>query len=259
MPLCLGLCALSSLLTPIFAYYGWQYVTILRLINGLGASAILPLMVQIIELWMPTGERSYGLAIVQSAQSILFTLSPLISGILCEIHWKWAFYAPALATLAFCLAWLALVSDGPQDCWLISEHELDVVCRCEEILERHLSIEADSEYASDTKSANCYYQNANASWTGALKERSFYGLVIVWICYNSSFGSFSFLAPSYMRQVLKVPIVENGMLCFTIHCGCMLSVIWPQPILELLHDKLKFSLTSSRRVVLALSKCCACF
>lgn len=275
IPLSVGICAFSCLLTPIFAYQGWQYVTVLRLLNGLGASAILPVMVYVIEQWMPARETSFGLAIVLFVQSVLFTLSPLISGLLADIHWKWTFYVPAVVSLIFCFIWFVVVKDQPGECWFVSQTELDTICGCDQIEQR---LKPDQSTHNHTKGCGSNksskfndqseYSNSNNNnqkrtrkqvapsqdipWTKALKVKSFYAVTAVWIFYQSSFGSFSFLIPSYMRQVLKVPIMENGMLCFIIQAGCMVSVIWPQPILGFLQSRLNLSLTASRRVVMGM-------
>lgn len=279
IPLSVAICAFSCLLTPIMAYQGWEYVTILRLLNGLGASAILPVMVYVIEQWMPARESSLGLAIVLFVQSILFTLSPLISGLLADIHWKWTFYVPAIVSLIFCLVWFLVVKDQPSECWFVSQNELDAICGCDQI-EQKFNSNQFHDHSKGCRSNNLSSQTPSSSspskfndhserdqqqlkqqqqqsqqdvpWTKALRVKSFYAVTAVWIFYQSSFGSFSFLIPSYMRQVLKVPIMENGMLCFIIQCGCMVSVIWPQPVLGVLQNRFKLSITASRRVVMAI-------
>lgn len=252
----MALCATSCLLTPFVAYYGWQYVVILRLMNGLGASAILPVMVYMIELWMPKREATLGLAIVQTVQSVIFTLSPLISGALSEIHWKWAFYVPASAALIFCCVWMFLVCDKPSECWFISQQELDIICGCNDIINNHCcsGTTTDSLDKSGNSASANRQPEAAVSWTRALRLKSFHALALVWIFYQSSFGAFSFLNPSYMRQVLKVPIMENGMLCFIIQSGCMISVIWPQPIISCLTGRFNYSLTTARRMVVSSSE-----
>lgn len=283
MPLSLTICALSCLLTPIMAYEGWQYVTILRLFNGLGASAILPLMVYVVETWMPPSESAIGLAIVQFVQYILFTVGPLVFGLLSDIHWKWAFYVPGVITLFFCLFWVYLITDEPGMCKFISKAELDIICGCARIikdekeqldLERKQSSNKDMSpvrnsplRASMISTTSTLYSvrinsekklvsssDLQVPWTRALRVPSFYALACVWIFWCSSFGSLSFLIPTYMRQILKVPISENGMLCFLTNCGCIFACVWPQPILRLFQNKLKLSLTASRRLVMAFSK-----
>lgn len=253
MAISLGLCSLSCLLTPTMAYLGWEYVMFLRLVNGLGASAILPLMVHVIELWMPAHQCELGLAIVLTTQSVLFTLSPLISGALADIHWKWAFYGPASVALCFCLLWVMVVSDCPSESWFMSQEELNLICNsgCAKISCQQKNGSFDSAHETTCRPNEEVQQ---VPWTRALRLRSFYALTGVWIFYQSSFGAFSFLNPSYMSQVLKVPIIENGMLCFIIQSGCMTSVIWPQPILRFLRCRYGLSLTAARRIVMSLSK-----
>lgn len=237
------------------AYSGWQYVMILRLLNGLGASAVLPVMVRVIELWMPAHESTLGLTIVQSVQSIIFTLSPLISGASADVHWKWAFYIPALVALVFCALWFVIVFDNPTDCWFVSQEELDIICGCNDAARRRAQPhDIKSMSSTDHSSESNNQPEVSVPWTRALRLKSFYALTGIWIFYCSSFCSFSFLNPSYMRQVLKVPIMENGKLCFIIQSGCMISVIWPMPFSSLLQIKYKCSLTAARRIVLTFSK-----
>lgn len=239
IPLCLCLCAISNVLIPPVACYGWEFVTMLRILNGLGASAILPVVFHLIEVWMPNEENSLGLNIALFIQSIIFTLTPLISAQLSSFHWQWAFYVPSAAAFLLSFIWILLIRDEPTECSLISEFELN-------------KIQTISSHPSDISETGS--ESKEAPWTGALKLKSFYALTAVWILYCSSFGSFTFLISSYLAQVLDVPILENGLLCFLMQLGCIVSVLWPQPILKVLQDKYECSVTTSRRIVSLLSK-----
>lgn len=128
IPMFLSGCIISSALTPIFAYFGWQWVVFLRMINGLGASAILPMMLIIIENWMPCDEISLGLTYAQVIQASLISLQPLISGYLCSIHWSYAFYVPCGVASCFLIIWLIVITDKPEKNRFISKKELDLIC-----------------------------------------------------------------------------------------------------------------------------------
>lgn len=128
IPIFLSTCIISNALTPMFAYFGWQWVVFLRMLNGLGASALLPMMLIIIENWMPCDEISLGLTYAQVIQASLISLQPLISGYLCSIHWSYAFYVPCLFATCFLIIWLIVITDKPEKNKFISQKELDLIC-----------------------------------------------------------------------------------------------------------------------------------
>lgn len=128
IPCFLSVCVLSNLLTPMVAQSGWQWVIVLRLLNGLGATAILPIMLTIVERWMPTSEVSLGLTLAQMVQACVNTTQPLISGYLCSIHWSLAFYVSSGVVLLYCFLWLIIMTDSPQESRFLSDRELRVIC-----------------------------------------------------------------------------------------------------------------------------------
>ena len=277
VPISLSLCSISTILVPYFAYLGWEYVIVLRLINGLGASAVFPLLLTLVENWMRPDEISLGLSYAQGLVTILAATNPLIAGYLSSIHWSLSFYVPGVATLIFCLLWLILITDNPMDNLFVSEKELKHICEYE--MEQVAAAAAAAAAAAkkqltgamntnQTKAiANSSANNTNNntkqnddepdenglqfkpdSWLQVLKVPSFYAYLIIWCFYCSSYSGFSFILPTYMRQFLKIPIAQNGLYCFIVQSGAILAVMWPHPILRLLEQKLHFSVQNSRRI-----------
>lgn len=240
----LVLCAISTNLTPDFAHRGWQWVIALRMLNGLGGSAVLPMMLSIIENWFPYNEISLGLSCAQLLQSSLTALNPLLAGYLSAIHWSYAFYVPGIATLMFCLFWMLLITDRPDQNILVSQQELDLICGC--------STECQVQESCKTESNKPIEDHKTPTWTDVLKFRVFYGYVFIWIFYCSAYSGFAFILPTYLRQFLKVDVTTNGFYCFIIQTGTLISVLWPHPLLRMLQGSLKLSETSSRRISHAL-------
>lgn len=278
VPLSLGICAISTMLTPMFAYYGWKWVIFLRLINGLGASAVLPMLLSIVESWMPYDQMTLGLTCAQLLQTIMSAVNPLISGYLCTFHWKYSFYVPGAATLIFCVLFFLLVTDRPEDNFFVSDQELMVICGCPKEPVDGVTTNGNSKPTNGTKSDGSKHDqqisssndNDNKqvvtttkekkkenfdesvykpdSWTQVFKIPTFYVYIIMWCFYCGAYSNFSFILPTYLRQFLKIRVDLNGIYCFLIWSGGIISAIWPHPFLKLMHNTFGLSYTASRRI-----------
>lgn len=244
VPISLGLCAISTMFTPWAAHLGWQYVVLMRLLNGLGASAIVPVLLSTIERWMRYDEISLGLTMAQLMNASFITLTPLISGYLAEIHWSYTFYVPAIFTIAFCFLWLLLIFDEPEMCHLLSEKELiHIMNEQDDNLNERCQSNNTMESSPDTNADE--YQPV--SWLSILRIPSFYAYIIIWCLTCSSYSGFLFLLPTYMEQFMDISVAQNGFYCFIIQLGNLVAVLWPHPLLNHL-QRLGLSTTNSRRV-----------
>lgn len=282
IPICLSLVILGNVLTPILAYYGWKWVVFLRMINGLGASAILPMMLIIIENWMPIEEISLGLTLAQILHTLLIGVQPIVSGYLSSIHWSYAFYVPGAITTLMLILWLCIITDHPEENRLISQRELDYICESSVL---HESPAAEStqtkDHQFDANSVdNDFKRNNNSTNQGRdlegfgqpatsieeavpfragvldiLRIPRFYFYLVIWMLHCGSFCEFNFILPTYLRQFLKIGISHNGFYCSLIQFGSMFSCLWPHPCLRILQEKFKFSQTAARRISEALVCC----
>lgn len=244
--LCLVVCALSNLLIPFVSHWGWQWTLALRLLNGVGGSAILPSMMNAIENWMPTKDTARGLALFQFSCNIIYASAPLISGLLTAIHWQYAFHVPAIVTLIFCILWLALVSDRPEDSKFVSQEEVDLINACVEL-------DSSGKEKVGGKKTGKVVQRCDLPWYFMFKIVSFYWFSIIWALYCMTMGGFLFLLPTYMNRVLRVPIEEVGMMNFTVQIGGMFCMLWPNPATDFLQRKFSISLSAARRWIVFLT------
>lgn len=233
IPIGLTMCAISSGLTPIMAYWGWQWIVVLRLINGLGASHLVPINLYMIERWFPEKESANALIVMQFISNILSIVSPLIAGFLSEIHWKWSFYVPSIISLIFSVIWYFIIRDDISDNPLVGKEEINYI----------KTIKAFSS------SKNTGKESSECKWYCMFTMKSFYYFAIVWIIYCDVVGGLlSFLAPNYFHKTMKIPIQENGLYNFFIQAGCILSMLYPQAIIVFLEKKMNFTLTMARKV-----------
>jgi len=239
----LMLCAISNILTPWLSYQGWQFTLLLRLTNALGASAILPSMINAIESWFPYKDTAKGVTLFQFVHTSIFALCPLMSGYLTSIHWRWAFYGPAMVGVVVATLWLMLSSDGPRSSSFVSQRELDLI----EGREQSACLGEEKQNSADSKKPQGKVaQRYDLPWYFTLKIRNFYYLALVWSLYCSSVGGFLFLLPSYMNRVLQIPIEEIGLQNFYVQIGTMFCMLWPHPMGKYLEKRFNMSLTATR-------------
>lgn len=244
VPISLGLCAISSLLLPSLAYYGWQWVVATRLLNGIGAAAVLPLLVGLVQDWMPYDQMTLGLTYSQIVQSSLMAASPIIAGFLSSIHWKWAFYGPAAVTIVFCVLWVILITDRPDDNWLVSQKEVQLICGCSD------TDGYNDNQADDIDSVEDETQR-KFGWSYLLTGPTLYIYILLEIIFEGSEGCFFFVLPTYLRAFLKIPVAENGFFCFIVTIGAVVSVTWPHSVCKLIQDQFGTSETRARKIVYA--------
>jgi hypothetical protein len=265
-PIALTICSVSSLLTPAAAQLGWQWVIACRLLNGLAAAGIISGLFKLLEDWMRYDELASGVTVTQLLIAASAAACPLFTGYLTARHWSLAFYVPSYATFAFCALWLVLVTDEPQQNWLISERELnhlgrDVGSRAKSGKQPPPSgagagrlaaaDRADGPQHSVVGPLNDLYKPD--SWTQIFKLPQLYAYMLIWSLYCSSYGGFFLVLPAYMRQFLKISVADNGLYCFVVHAGVLLGVSWPQQAIRVL-AKWNLNITQARIVSQAL--CC---
>lgn len=236
--ICLSLliCSLSCLLTPIVAYWGWGWVLMLRCLNGAGASAILPSMIGSIENWLTYNDSAFGLSIMQFVATLMQMTTPLICGHLASIHWKWAFYVPALASSTFAIIWWIVVRNTPESCPFLSQQELNRI-KCSTVVD------------GSKKVPEKRHKRTDLPWHFMFKIKTFYGFVTIWVLYCMTAGSLNFLLPTYFNKVLKISVKDNGFYNSLTQLGVVFSMLWPNPTVKFLQTHFDISLTRARRIV----------
>ena len=241
IPISLAACALSNILTPLLSYWGWQISLLLRLLNGLGASAILPSMINAIEIWIPPGDTAKGVVLFQFVVNIIYALSPLVAGFLTSIHWKWTFYVPGLVGLLFSFLWWLIVANTPEESKAVSQQELNYINKIDD-QEQVASGEKGAQKASIKRGA----LRSDLPWHFMFRLKEFYSLTVTWSLQCATFGGFLFLLPTYMNRVLKIHVEEIGQVMFYVQIGTIFCMLWPHPLASFFQRRFNFSLSSAR-------------
>lgn len=242
IPVALSTCALSVVLTPIAAYWGWEWVLALRLLNGLGASPMFPSMINTVESWTSKSEKTLGLAIAQFSCNIIHATTPLLTGYLASTHWKWSFYMPGAVALVFCVLWYVLVADHPAASSLISRKELE-----------HLV--GDGSDANGAGAEDKLKASAQLPWYFMFKLPAFYPILIMMILFDCTSGGFLFLMPQYLRRIMEIPVEQIGIINFIVQIGSMFCMLWSGPASALFQRMFNVSLTTARKMVTCICRC----
>lgn len=109
------------------AGHGWSLGLLIavRLALGLGESVIFPAGNRLVVNWIPKQERGLSNGIIFAGVGIGAGVAPpLITYIILNHDWRWAFYVSALIGLAVLAAWLLVIRNRPEEHPLVRPAEL---------------------------------------------------------------------------------------------------------------------------------------
>jgi MFS family permease len=137
-----------TLLSPVCSAAGYQYLIIMRVVEGLGGGVTFPAMNALVSKWAPPQERSSitsiclggkdlvrgckghlsddALILVGTALGTVLSISS--AGLIADLMgWEGVFYLHGGLSLVWCVMWVALVTNSPEDHPFISEAERDYI------------------------------------------------------------------------------------------------------------------------------------
>ncbi len=119
--------AVLTLVTPLAARAGYQYLIAVRVLEGIGEGVTFPAMHSLWGHWAPPLERSRLVTISYSGTHIGTVLALPISGLLSDLDfldgWPLAFYVFGTSALIWFVLWMILVHDKPSKHPRISDVE----------------------------------------------------------------------------------------------------------------------------------------
>ncbi|XP_065835453.1 sialin-like [Oscarella lobularis] len=197
------LCAsLLSLLTPIAAYHK-QSLILLRILQGLALGGSFPSVHAMWRKWAPPLERSKLVSISCAGSNMGIAFAMPLSGLLCESgfrspphqsKWPSVFYVFGGFGLVWCLAWFALVHDSPQSHPRISIKERDYI-------------------VSAIEEEHCLPKNERPlPLLHIFMSPAVWAIVISMICYDWGSLLLTSVMPTFVDDVLRLDITENGIL-----------------------------------------------
>ncbi|XP_054969861.1 sialin isoform X7 [Pan paniscus] len=220
--------AVLTLFTPIAADLGVGPLIVLRALEGLGEGVTFPAMHAMWSSWAPPLERSKLLSISYAGAQLGTVISLPLSGIICYyMNWTYVFYFFGTIGIFWFLLWIWLVSDTPQKHKRISHYEKEYILSS---LRNQLS------------------SQKSVPWVPILKSLPLWAIVVAHFSYNWTFYTLLTLLPTYMKEILRFNVQENGLLSSLPYLGSWLCMILSGQAADNLRAKWNFSTLCVRRI-----------
>lgn len=119
----------STIMVPLTAPWGLGWVIAARTITGAAAGPIYPALHSLISRWAPPDEKGKFVATLMGGTFGTVITWSLVGILIERAGWDFAFYVPAVITLAMAALWYYVVADTPKDHPRISKAEKDYVAK----------------------------------------------------------------------------------------------------------------------------------
>lgn len=258
-------------LLPIVATtFDWPLVLVIRFLKGLAGAAMYSIPIGMVDYWLPAKESTQAITLMMFSGNVGVCLNPLINGYLTNIHWSLVFYVFGLAGVIWLVFWLILVSDKPEQCWLMSDKELKliidqrpvvvantasvVVVTKEPATKLQQGAILDQTYNNGADATCIINQTRWPPWREIQSDRDVYILIVVFIVYFGSYLSFINLLPTYFKSITQLDMKNNGLLTFFIQAASLFASLWGGALLTYLEKKRNWSTRKSRLTVSAMGE-----
>ncbi|XP_013180262.1 PREDICTED: sialin [Papilio xuthus] len=184
-----------TLLTPVMAEAHYIAVVIMRIGEGIGGGVTFPAMHVLLSKWAPPAERSVMAALVYAGTSLGTVISMLMAGMLtASLGWESVFYVMGGLSCLWCVLWVALVQDTPQQQPLISTEEREMIV---------------TSLGGKTND-HTPHKKLPVPWRAVLTSHAFLAILVAHACSNWGWYMLLIELPFYMKQVLKFNMTENA-------------------------------------------------
>ncbi|KAL1140617.1 hypothetical protein AAG570_000547 [Ranatra chinensis] len=189
--------SIFGLIVPLAADYGGMWALILvRFIQGLGEGPIVPCTHAMLAKWIPPNERSRMAALVYAGAQFGTVVSMPLSGILSDLEifggWPLIFYFFGIISAIWSIAFLFMVHEDPDSHPNIPEDE--------------------KKYIISTVWGEAGVTSPPVPWRSILKSMPFWAILVAHIGQNYGYETLMTELPTFMKQVLRFNIKENGLL-----------------------------------------------
>ena len=117
-----------TIITPAFAYSGFFFLILIRILMGLGEGVTFPAWHSIYARWIPFQERTRAIAITNSGISFGSVFGLVVTAIIIEGYsWEWVFYSFGALGVVLFFFWQRIVTSYPEDHKSISNEELEYI------------------------------------------------------------------------------------------------------------------------------------
>ncbi|XP_065162158.1 putative inorganic phosphate cotransporter isoform X2 [Atheta coriaria] len=220
-----------GLLVPIAAEGGIWTLIIVRFIQGLGEGPIVPCTHALLAKWIPPNERSRMGAFVYAGAQFGTVISMPLSGLLSQSDagWPSIFYAFGAVGTIWSLAFLWWVYEDP---------------------EVHPTINPDEKkYIMNALWGTQGITMPPIPWKSIIKSMPFWAILIAHMGHNYGYETLMTELPTYMKQVLRYDIKENGTLSALPYLAMWIFSMFASQIADKLLSAKILSLTVVRKIL----------
>ena len=168
-----------TLITPAFAYSGYFFLILIRILMGLGEGVTFPAWHSIYARWIPFEERTRAIAITNSGISFGSVFGLVVTAMIIEGYsWEWVFYSFGVLGILLFFFWQKVVTSYPEDHKSISNEELE-----------YIKAKAPANSAAPS-----------IPFLEVIKNRPFIAIVVATFCNNWALFTFLSYLPKFMSS-----------------------------------------------------------
>lgn len=226
--------SIFAFLVPIAAReFGFVGLCVVRFIQGLGEGPIVPCTHAMLAKWIPPNERSrMGAAVYAGAQFGTIISMPL-SGLLAEYGfdggWPSIFYVFGIIGTLWSIAFIIFVYEDPSSHPTIDEKE--------------------RKYINSSLWGTANMTSPPIPVKAILTSLPFYAILLAHIGHNYGYETLMTELPTYMKQVLRFSIKENGVLSSLPYLAMWLFSMFISIIADWMITSKRFTHTSTRKII----------
>ncbi|KAL8574081.1 hypothetical protein ACOMHN_061543 [Nucella lapillus] len=232
---CMCACSFLTLLMPIAARTDFRFLIVLRILAGICQGVVWPAMQLLWAIWAPPLETGKLAGFCYAGSQIGNVLTFPLAGMLCEYGfdggWPSIFYLLGGYGLLWFVLWMFLVFDSPAS---------------------HPRITPEEKHYTQTslkgRAAAGVLKNKDIPWRKILTSKAVWAIVITHMCAN--WGTYTFLTniPTYMKEVLKFDIKQNGLLSSLPYVGFWLTINVSDQLFDCLQSRRWLTTTAARKI-----------
>lgn len=184
----LTLCTIFTLITPVAAGWGWEFMCAARIVQGLAQGFIYPSVHTMLARWVHPSERGFLSTFTYSGTQLGTVVMLAVSGLIAAspLGWPGIFYISGGLTGIWCVLWAWLGCDSPAVSKGISQQE--------------------REFIESAKGVSTSGEKKVTPWMAIFKSKAFWAILIAHSAQNWGFWTLLTEIPSYMKDVLDFDI-----------------------------------------------------
>ncbi|XP_063707166.1 vesicular glutamate transporter 2-like [Culicoides brevitarsis] len=185
----IGICALLTLVTPIFAI-NYVALIVIRVIEGLVLGVTFPSAMGVLAKWSPVIERSRMTMICHSGAYFGTILAMSGTGVLSDFYgWQSVFYVSGGIGVTFFVLWLLLVKESPEnDPWITDE-------------EKNFILEGTRENSNDKE---------KVPWIKLFTAIPVWAIVFAQFTHNWGVYTVMTQMPTFLSDTMNIQLSSNG-------------------------------------------------